>query len=552
MKKYMFLSAALLLFTASCSNDENNEQKEQTQAVQFSFTNEDFGEDETLTRSAETAKPQIVDLGDCEAEITVESEPAAKTRGALSPANGHYTIRAYQAGTLKDEMKGTFSAGTFTPDASSRDKLRLPYGTYDLVAFNDDVTVSGTNLSTTRDKAETARMGFATVNITSPTPIQVQFTMKHIGCRLRTRFVCQKDIPNSITAQLKATAANVIPTSLDYNPATKLYTETNGTIAVEANNSPASTETKYTASNFGRNYSYTSTSTYHYFLPTTQGSKLKLDFSAGTVFWKPIISTIPKLNATLSMQSGKSYLVKIKLKPNFTYLMSDGTTGFFRETTFGGGTKTPIAIVLDQTQKIAMALRNAKDNFFPRQTMNWTGLGNTTQRNKNMKTNYADLLLLEDGYHETWDASASTDNTTVKGLSADYPAFKAAGDYTPGVSLSGTLTGKKWYLPALGEWKYLYLNLCFGRATDIGVRSLSGNWYPELLTTAIAQVGGTVISYYGESDWANDTYWSSSEHFDSGWGSFSAATMYFWGDALAWNHSSVNSPGSVVRPFIRY
>ena len=227
MKKYMFLSAALLLFTASCSNDENNEQKEQTQAVQFSFTNEDFGEDETLTRASETAKPQIVDLGDCEAEITVESEPTAKTRGALSPANGHYTIRAYQAGTLKDEMKGTFSSGTFTPDASSSKKSRLPYGTYDFVAFNDDVTVSGTNLSTTRDKAETARMGFATVNITSPTPIQVQFTMKHIGCRLRTRFVCQKDIPNSITAQLKATAANVIPTSLDYNPATKLYTETN-------------------------------------------------------------------------------------------------------------------------------------------------------------------------------------------------------------------------------------------------------------------------------------------------------------------------------------
>ena len=66
MKKYLFLSAALLLFTASCSNDDNNnETKEQVQAVQFSFTNEDFGEDEAVTRAnAETAKPQIVDLGD--------------------------------------------------------------------------------------------------------------------------------------------------------------------------------------------------------------------------------------------------------------------------------------------------------------------------------------------------------------------------------------------------------------------------------------------------------------------------------------------------------
>ena len=171
----------MLLFMAACSNDENSNPKEQpTQAVQFSFTNEDFGADETLSRATGAAetKPQTVDLGDCEAEISVESEPAVKTRGALTPAYGHYTIRAYQAGTLKGEMKGTFNYGIFTPDASSHKMLNLPYGTYDFVAFNDDVTVSGTNLTTTRDKAGTARMGFATVNITGPTPIQVFFTMK--------------------------------------------------------------------------------------------------------------------------------------------------------------------------------------------------------------------------------------------------------------------------------------------------------------------------------------------------------------------------------------
>ena len=62
MKKYIFLGAAMLLFMAACSNDENNNPKEQpTQAVQFSFTNEDFGADETLSRAtgAVETKPRL-------------------------------------------------------------------------------------------------------------------------------------------------------------------------------------------------------------------------------------------------------------------------------------------------------------------------------------------------------------------------------------------------------------------------------------------------------------------------------------------------------------
>ena len=60
MKKNIFLAVALLLLTAACSNDENNNPNEQPiQAVQFSFTNEDFGADETLSRAtgAAEAKP---------------------------------------------------------------------------------------------------------------------------------------------------------------------------------------------------------------------------------------------------------------------------------------------------------------------------------------------------------------------------------------------------------------------------------------------------------------------------------------------------------------
>ena len=528
MKKYLFLSAALLLFTASCSNDENNsEQKEPTQAVQFSFINEDFGEDETPTRTAETTKPQIIDLGDCEAEISVESEPATKTRGALTPANGHYTIRAYQAGTLKGEMSGTFSGGTFTPDGGSNKKLNLPYGTYDFVAFNDDVTVSGTNLTTPRAKAETARMGFATINITSPTPIKVLFTMKHVGCRLRTQFVCQKHIPENITATLEQTAANVIPTSVAYNPATKAYTATNGAMAAENNNLPADNSSKFVGSNYGQNYAYFSTSDYHYFLPTTEGAKLKLVFSAGTVFWKPLTGTIPQLNATLQMQAGKSYVVKIKLKPGYTYLMSDGTTGHFKDTTFGGGTKTPVAVVADPTARVAIALKNVSDTEYDWYTT-YPHADNTTSYSSELAA-YTDM----DGYKWTWEAAGSTDGAIKANQQTLYPAFYEAGHYNPGVALSGTLVGKKWYLAGGGEWvTYIRKNLGFAEATDILT------FYGVMMDEAFTKVGGTKLvrsdKSYLMSTQINAMIWSVELMIvsgSSGYGTFSTG---------------------LVRPFIKY
>ena len=544
MKKYIFLSAALLLFTASCSNDENNnETKEQVQAVQFSFTNEEFGEDETLTRSAETAKPQIVDLDDCEAEITVESEPTAKTRGALSPANGHYTIRAYQAGTFKGEMKGTFSGGTFTPDASSSKKLMLPYGTYDFVAFNDDVTVSGTNLTTTRDKAETARMGFATVTITGPTPIQVQFTMKHVGCRLRTQFICKKHFPENITATLEQTAANVIPTSVAYNLTTKSYITTNGVMVAENNDLPANDASLYFASNHGQNYAYTSTSDYHYFLPSTAASKLKLNFTGGTLFAESLNGiSIPKLNATLQMQANKSYVVKIKLNPNYIYLMSDGTIGHFKDTTFGGGTKTPVAIVLSRSNHIAIALKEANGGAVKQWTSNvtYSAYVGGQLANTHAVTNIDDALTsqITSGLDETWDPSYTTSVVTgnkVKALNPDFPAFNAAANYNPGITYTGS-PALQWYLPSYSDWKWVFSALGF--ADETKRMYYFNNWYGYLADIAFTQVGGTTM--------LGKMYWTSTEH-----ASFAGIMWLDYSD-MHWGQYHSKIASNPVRPFVKY
>ena len=490
MKKYIFLAIALLLLTAACSNDENNNPKEQpTQAVQFSFTNEDFGADETLSRATGAAetKPQTVDLGDCEAEISVENEPAVKTRGTMTNASGHYTIRAYQGGTLKGEMKGTFSGGAFTPDATSPQEIGLSAGTYDFIAFNDDVIPSGNDLTVDRTKAETARMGTTTANITAtPQKQKVNFTMKHVGCRLRTQFVCKKHIPENITAKLEPTATNVIPTTTAYHPATKAYTSTNGAMTAENSNSPAYNGLEFWGSNFGQDYAYTSTSNYHYFLPTTDASKLKFTFTGGTVFWRPLTGgIIPQLSTMLpDMQSNKSYVVKIKLKPNYIYLMSDGSTGHFKDTTFGGGTKKPVGVVADPTARVAIALKDAGGGtkyewFAPLYSPH---ADNTTLYSSN-ETAKTDM----EGYKWTWEAAGTTDGTIKANQQTGFPAFYAAGHYDPDVTASGTLVGKKWYLAGWGEWVKGIMYLGFVNNNN------TSPIYGVLLNESFTKVGGTNI-----------------------------------------------------------
>ena len=543
MKKLIFLGAAMLLLMATgCSNDENNNGTEPLQKVQFSFTNEDFGEDEALTRatSAAEAKPQTIDLGDCEAEISVESEPAVKTRGALTNANGHYTIRAYQGGMLKGEMKGTFSGGTFTADASSPKSMPLPDGTYEFIAFNDDVVPSGNELTVVKDKAATAMMGTTTELINQYPDQTVNFTMKHVGARLRTQFVCKKDMPENITATLEQTAANVIPTSVAYNPATKAYTSTNGTIAAMANNSPASTEYKYTASVYGKNYSYTSTSDYHYFLPTTEGSKLKLTgISAGTVFWKLLTGAIPQLNATLQMQAGKSYVVKIKLDPSYTYLMSDGTTGKFKDTTFGSGSKTPIALVVKENSGaaqsgIAVALHNANGG-------NVCIWGPSNKPGNNSYTNY-NPTSTDSGYDLTW-GSALSYGGIIKGNDTSFPAFYHAGHYAPGVSVTGSNISK-WYLPAGGDFDSFSRNLEWGGGSTAYYGWSLG--YGNLMDQALTRVGGTgMIS-------TTLAYWVSTEGDNLVPGAYTEAHFRaFWDKGMYCSYNQKANP-IIVRPFVRY
>ena len=500
--KSILVACGLMAVLASCSNDintPNSGNKEQPQGLQFSFTEEGYGEDEVLSRAAANKAPQteIVDLGDCEAEVSVESEPAEKHPQATTRAitNKHYTIRAYQAGVRKGEIKGTFNGATFTPDAGSPNDIYVEPGSCDFVAFNDDVTPVGENLTVDESKMQTARIASFTTTITAQKQQQVNFEMKHVCARLRTQFVCQKHMPNNITATLEETAANVIPASVSYNPVTKAYTAvTTKSMTPQNSNSPASTEAIYTASNYGQNYAYTSTcNKYYYFMPTTSGTHLKLVFNAGTVFVKPMVGTIPQIGTTLSMEPNKSYMVKIKLRPKFRYLFSDGTTGSRSEPTYGGApaatAKTPIGLVIKEndgtpSSGIAMALEDADHSNL----MQWhTGAG-MANKNKYLGQIWNDEYS---GYELTWDPTTHSSGSFVKANTVGglFP-YVSAGHYAPSVPVTGANVSK-WFLPAGAELVPLLNHTYFAQAINYGAGHHTGG-YGWFLKQAVTEVGGTL------------------------------------------------------------
>lgn len=484
---------------SSCSNDDNTKnQKEEMQGVRFTITEEGFGADTELTRATPSAQPQIIEAGDCEAEISIERAPAEKlvaTRGVTTPV--HYTIRAYHNGTLRGEMKGTFTPTGFTPDTGYSAQMELGRNrTYDFVCFNDKVTPNGNNLDVTLANAKDARIGRQQIALTTVDQT-INLSSKHVGCRIQTQVVAKKDIPGALTSIIESIGAT-IPQTVSYNPATNTYATTaTTTMAAIANNSPASTETKYTASNYGQNYSYTSSAPYLYFLPGMDAANLKLNNLSGTIFWKPFNMNIANLSKTSKpLEANGSYTAKIKMKPQFTYLMSDGTTGHFKDTTFGGApaatAKTPIAVVVNANLHMAIALKNAINNGW----VNWRkGVSYYVQANTHaiMTGDWDDAFNSQatSGLDETWDASYSTGSFGVKATNPKFPPFNVAANYDPGVAYTG-LPALQWYLPSYNDFRYLYPLGC-GDETTIHSAYVSYKWYGNLANSAFTQVGGTSV-----------------------------------------------------------
>ena len=369
--------------------------------------------------------------------------------------------------------------------------------------------------------------------------------------------VAKKDIP-AISAALQTTAN--IPQTVSYDPATGSYTATNSApMTAEANNFAASTETKYSASNYGKTYAYTSTADYHYILPGTDLAALKLNFTSGVLFNEVLNGTVQPAKTSKAVVSNETYMIKVKMKPSFLYLMSDGTVGKFKETTFGGGTKTPIAVVIDKNKHMAVALKNATlvagnrvwaDPYYAHTS---PGYLNTNTHSVDM--NHPETSLTTDatsGKDETWNASYSTSlvrGDKVKGKNTDFPPFKASVDYGNSITYTGS-PALTWYLPSHSDFRVLYNNLGFGdKSAVITVKAhylpdTIYGWYSELMNDAFTSVGGTAMS---------GRYWSSTLFYQSGASNYACGGwMMVETPSLRWTYFPYHNMVGSARPFVEY
>ena len=537
MFQYAVFGIALLLFTA-CGNDEKdsiieNNKENVAKTLKFKVNFDDYNADKEVqaTRAGgamnDTLIKQNINISDgIRAEVIVQRDTTkvsaqAKTR---TLEDGKYTMLAYQAGVFKGEVTGYITSGyydTGTLDSygypqyawgtffnyTDNHTIELEPGTYEFVLFNDKVTRNGNNLTVDRANAETALIGRTTYTVNSTSRHQqVTFQMKHVSTRIRIKWMSYTPIVNP-QGQSWANFGTV--TQAVYDAAT-------GTWSTGASTGHTTSMTYTTLSNADTNGFYSATSDYVYYLPPVNAGETRFDMGglgalqSTTYYGSPIrfnfrLQQLPTLSS-MTLDANSSYLITFKLMYNFIYLMSDGTTGHFGDTTYGGGSKTPVAIVLSQSKRLAAALKdvNGGDAFA------WYSINNWRIRNNDRMFTVAQAAEMcndMNGYHYTWDASGSYDGITIKANEpTKYPAFYYAAHYgseldadlfaKKGIHLTNGLENKRWHLPSMGEWDYFYTALGLGKKSEFreGSGVVISDWTSRLAKAGFDQVGGSLLA----------------------------------------------------------
>lgn len=572
-----FLFAGLVI--TGCSNEDIVEDKPQEgmRKVSFSISEEDYepAEDVAGTRAAAPTKPKLQDLGDgWLAEVSLEPDTThteeaktaeVKTRAIYGPA--HYTIQAYQGGVKKGELKGTFQGSTFTPDAGTAESIFLPHGTYDFVCFNDKVSANGTQFTVHRTDASTARFTVQRGVVINQDPKQyVAFEMKHAGalvgvdlrfvnCNIEAVYTRHVSLGMAISTIAEArnpaerlkykveTAADKIPETMIYDFATDTYTFP--TMRQATSNTYTVTTGQSTYATLGdKTYVSHSDDFGDSWLPTTDCANLKLTFTFGELYGRNLVGKTITVPTHKQVEANKTYRVVINVLMGYMYLFSDGTAGPLAN----NPGKTPVGVVVEPYQHIAVALKDAVPSYGSRY-VEWST--STAQESYAPATNYQDLLGIR------LNNSGVVSNTSSRNT-ADY----LARDYylTAGYGSSGGLSGR-WYVPTLED--FLLMGISLGKLPNQtpGSRNYPNNFsyliptsapaigfmgglnFPSMDMTrfnkAFTDVGGTAPS---GSYWTSNECQEGSEYYQ---GVMSITGGYGFGMTSKTNTAQ-------VRPFIRY
>ena len=474
--KGLFALLLLAVLTACTSEDNITTSKQLIEVggdkLKIVINEEPFDVETTAqTRAggvAQAIPAGTVDLGDgLEAEVSIsQGTPAPKTRATVV-SDGHYNIYAYDANTNQmligpnKKLSGNVVGGVFTPDAGSR--LELEAGTYKFVCCTDGIQLDD-NYGTGSDgfwySTDLDMIG-ATEQTLSGDDQQIVFLMYHRTARFRFRLTGYTNHLTNVKAQFGLGMRGChhgyirIPTGFQ-GPSTAIgdgyYAKKQPIRAT-----PAQQSTTYPLANeFESDYTY---------LTCDGGLYYILLNLSGTIYGKPVNIQDKQLNLVhgATIKDNGTYTINLKLKPTpALYLFEDGTCGALAEK----GSRKVIGVVAKEKTNsedgTAAAISHVKGGtatyIFGTNT---TTLDNQRQYNDaDSRKAFREASETDDGYNNTW--GVSHDGVTIKANEQTrYPAFYAAAHYdeelaAQGITLTGNMVGRKWFLPSVKEWVQLF------------------------------------------------------------------------------------------------
>ena len=472
--------AGLLLLSA-CSSEENmadtGKKIDVAKGIRFQFTEEAFVPGEVAAAKQGTralAEPQEIDLGNgIIAEATLEPDTAgcAQTRAGNPVPDGTYKIYAIDAGgTRHDGLTGTMTGGVFTPSGH----WELEAGTYTFVCINNAVTDNGNELyidmsrGRFKENNDNPLIGVVpSVVVTNPNDVIVSFVMRHQQARVRYGFVSYTEPIENFDFDFDTDASwgGDIYYDLQGN---KLRTGTERSYFMREYHIPVHQDHAYAPSSLVTEYLHTTD--YVYVSPEFT-AHVFADVNTMSLYGRTITTLRQHYFSLGTLQKNHSYIWKLKYKNKDPwYLYNDGTIGSLAKR----GSRTPIGIVLEDKTATkdgtAIALDIAPVSLYPIVT-GYNGVmwdrrtPPLSQANNKLCPTHAAAIADMDGYKYTWEGAGSADGVTIKANSLDYPAFYIAARYgnqlaANSITVSGSMVGRKWYLPAYGE--LLKLRSVFG------------------------------------------------------------------------------------------
>ena len=579
--------AAAVLALSACHNELDNQADDKVNTakqITFKVNFEDYNADEevqgTRTLAPDTLSKQVIDLdNNLLAEVSIQRDTTKAdhtTTRALS--NGTYTMLAYQGSTLKAEVTGTVNNGEFYVTGNP---MVLAPGTYDFVLYSD-LTRSGNTFIVDRSNMSNAQIGRTTgVVITSQLETQeVVFNLKHLGARMKIKLTGYMPYP-AMSATLSSVNATSVPNQVVYDAVADSWTGYTHAALSENCTFPAN-NTWVEGNMYGgvegtyQDINYPSlTNDYFYFLPTTDASKLELTFHSGKIYRADFANHNASLtlapNPAVVMQNNGSYIINVKLRPNYLYLMNDGSTDFINATQYtrlrkSDGTplyrdklghvlaspKVPIGLVVSQSRRLAAALNEVAGGRIKLYTgpyihpFNYKYYGDGTHAFWPNWSELAAMIQDMDGYRYTWEASGSADGATIKANQPTlYPAFYRAAHYreelqNSGVTLTGTMATANWYLPSVGEMYLFAVASGFSDGTQAS-GGTSYKWASSAFYLDLIDLGITPPGIHQN--------WTSTEFFESFGSSVRCGEIGFLDGNIGFTASGYQL---WVRPFVKF